>query len=105
MSDSGHASAGASFVQWRGIFAIASYFVVFSILLFYALFCLWPSGSGLALASVDPQTGANNGGSTVTLSGTGFESSAEVYFGDVKADTVAMISVYELKVTVPKHPE
>lgn len=70
-----------------------------------------PTGNGgggsssppLAISSVGPSTGPTAGGTTVTVSGTGFTHSASVMFGGAAAPAVAYINSTELQVTTPAH--
>lgn len=54
----------------------------------------------LAVASVAPSTGDVSGGTAVTVSGTGFEDGAQVFFGDAAAEAI-FVSSSQFNVTTP----
>jgi len=61
------------------------------------------TSSQLAISSVGPNSGPTTGGTSVTVSGTGFTSSASVSFGGVTAPTVTYVSSTELQAIAPSH--
>jgi IPT/TIG domain len=66
------------------------------------------NGSGnhnnqFSISSAGPQSGPATGGTTVTLSGTGFTSSAVVSFGGIAAPSVVVASSTKLQVVTPAH--
>jgi len=61
------------------------------------------TSSSLTISSVGPNSGPPAGGTTVTVTGTGFTHSASVVFGGSAAPTVAYISSTELQATTPAH--
>jgi hypothetical protein len=56
------------------------------------------------LSSLTPGSGTLNGGTVVTLSGTGFRAGATVQFGNLEATNVTVISPTELHATTPASP-
>ncbi len=61
------------------------------------------SGTQLAIGGVGPNSGPTGGGTTVTISGTGFTQSASVAFGGVSASSVLYISSTQLQAVTPAH--
>ncbi len=58
-----------------------------------------------AITSMSPNNGSIEGGTVVTLKGSGFkENNLEVYFGSEKALNIDFINATEVRVTVPKYP-
>jgi len=57
----------------------------------------------LTLTSVTPSSGATNGGTEVTLNGTGFASGATVSFGGVPATGVVVASPISISARTPTH--
>lgn len=57
----------------------------------------------LAISSVGPASGSDQGGTAVTVSGSGFEHSASLSFGGITAPTVTYVSSTELKAVTPAH--
>lgn len=62
------------------------------------------STSPLVISSVGPSSGPVAGGTTVTITGTGFWHSTSVAFGGVAAPTVIFLSPTELQAVTPAHP-
>ncbi|HEX5412863.1 MAG TPA: IPT/TIG domain-containing protein [Terriglobia bacterium] len=60
--------------------------------------------SGLSLGNISPSTGPVTGGTTVTITGTGFESGASVSFGGISATSVKLVSSTELQAVSPVSP-
>jgi len=58
-------------------------------------------GEGLAVTSVTPGIGPVEGGTTVVVSGRGFESGATVLFGTNQGQQPLLLSAYQIKVTTP----
>ncbi len=56
-----------------------------------------------SLTSVNPASGAVSGGTTVTLTGTNFQSGATVLFGDTSAENVVFVSGTKLTAVTPAH--
>lgn len=78
---------------------------------FLAVGCGGPGGdppkstsSGPAIASVSPNIGPPNGGTNVTITGTGFDSSANVFFGGTAATNVIVVSGGQITCTTPPNP-
>jgi len=61
------------------------------------------STNQLSISSAGPSSGPAAGGTTVTLSGTGFASSASVYFGGTAASSVVVVSSTNLQAVTPAH--
>jgi large repetitive protein len=61
------------------------------------------SSTQLSISSVGPNSGPATGGTSVTISGTGFTSSASVSFGGVAAASVVIVSSTELQAATPVH--
>ena len=61
------------------------------------------SGTQLAISGAGPNSGPTAGGTTVTISGTGFTQSAAVAFGGVSASSVLYISSTQLQAVTPAH--
>ncbi len=61
------------------------------------------SNNNLSISSAAPNSGSDAGGTTVTLSGSGFTSFASVYFGGIAAPSVAVVSSTELRAVTPAH--
>jgi IPT/TIG domain len=61
------------------------------------------SSTRLAISSVGPNSGPATGGTSVTISGTGFTNSASVSFGGVAAPSVVVVSSTELQAVTPAH--
>lgn len=59
--------------------------------------------SQLSISSVGPSSGPEAGGTTVTLSGSGFTPSASVSFGGIAAPSVVVVSPTELQAVTPAH--
>ena len=59
--------------------------------------------SQLSINSAAPNSGSDAGGTTVTLSGSGFTSSASVYFGGIAAQSVSVVSSTKLQAVTPAH--
>lgn len=57
----------------------------------------------LSINSAGPNSGPAAGGTTVTLSGSGFTPSASVYFGGIAAPSVAVVSSTKLQAVTPAH--
>jgi hypothetical protein len=71
------------------------------------IFTLTPSPtscSALNVESVSPAQGAEIGGDTVTINGTGFGSSLQVFFGGTPVKTQTVESATEISVTTPTGP-
>lgn len=56
----------------------------------------------LALAVVDPASGARAGGTRVFVRGTGFRGEMKVYFGPNEAESVVVLDPYTLEVLTPR---
>jgi hypothetical protein len=54
-----------------------------------------------SIASVLPATGSTNGGQTVVLTGTNFETGASVSFGSAPATAISVVSPTSLSLTIP----
>lgn len=61
------------------------------------------SGSQLSISSVGPNSGPATGGTTVTISGSGFSQSATVAFAGVSATSVLFVSLTKLQAVTPAH--
>ena len=61
------------------------------------------STSQLVISGVGPNSGPATGGTSVTISGTGFAGSASVFFGGVAAPSVVVVSSTELQAATPAH--
>lgn len=61
------------------------------------------SSAPLAISSVAPSSGPTAGGTTVTITGTGFWHSTSVTFGGVAAAAVTYLSTTELQAVTPAH--
>lgn len=61
------------------------------------------SSAQLSITSVGPNSGPATGGTSVTISGTGFTKSASVSFGGVSAPSVVVVSSTELQTVTPAH--
>ena len=61
------------------------------------------STSQLVISGVGPNSGPATGGTSVTISGTGFTGSASVFFGGVAAPSVVVVSSTELQAATPAH--
>ena len=59
------------------------------------------SGSGATVTAISPMAGTIMGGTTVTITGTGFTSATEVYFGDVGASSFTVNSATSITATAP----
>ena len=59
------------------------------------------STTALALTSLSPQAGPAAGGTSVTLTGGGFDASTKVFFAGVEAADVSVASAQSLSVTTP----
>ncbi len=57
----------------------------------------------LSISSAGPSSGPAAGGTTVTLSGTGFTSPASVYFGGTAASSVVVVSSTKLQAVTRAH--
>lgn len=57
-----------------------------------------------SVTSVSPTAGPKGGGSVVIVTGTGFASGAEVFFGGAKASSVAFVSATQLNATTAASP-
>jgi hypothetical protein len=57
--------------------------------------------SGLTLTSVSPSSGPTTGGTTVTLTGTGFLAGATVSFGSTAATSVSVVSATQITAVTP----
>jgi hypothetical protein len=55
------------------------------------------------VTSLNPATGSNAGGTTVTITGTNFLGATAVTFGGSPASTFAVISTAQIRVTAPAH--
>lgn len=56
------------------------------------------------VSSISPTAGPNGGGTAVTVTGTGFQSGAEVFIGGVKATNVSFVSATQLNATTAASP-
>lgn len=67
-----------------------------------------PSGftfsSGPSLSTISPNTGPVTGGTTVTISGSGFQSGASVSFGGIAATSVKLVSSTQIQAVSPVSP-
>ena len=61
------------------------------------------SGAQVSISGVGPNSGPTSGGTTVTISGTGFTQSASVAFGGVSASSMLYISSTQLQAVTPAH--
>ena len=61
------------------------------------------SRTHLSIGSVGPNSGPATGGTSVTISGTGFTNSASVSFGGLGAASVVVVSSTELQAVTPVH--
>jgi hypothetical protein len=61
------------------------------------------SGNQLSISGVGPNSGPQTGGTSVTVSGSGFTQSASVTFGGVAAPSVIVVSSTQLQVVTPAH--
>jgi predicted outer membrane repeat protein len=69
-----------------------------------ALFAaLNPPAAGLSVTSLSPQTGPVEGGTEVTVRGTGFAEGTGVLFGDLAAAKVERVNEGLMRVTTPAH--
>jgi hypothetical protein len=59
---------------------------------------------GLDVESASPAQGAESGGDAVTINGTGFNASTEVFFGGMPVQTQTVVSATEISVTTPPGP-
>lgn len=57
--------------------------------------------TGLQVSAVQPPDGPVDGGTSVAVSGTGFESGATVYFGDREAADISVVSDFQIEATTP----
>ena len=55
------------------------------------------------MTSITPNTGTANGGTGVTIAGTGFQSGATVFFGGTAATGVTVVSSTSITATTPAH--
>ena len=62
-----------------------------------------PPTEPLSLSAIEPAEGPVQGATEVVLSGAGFDSSTEVYFGAVRAPMVELIDSHALQVQTPSH--
>ncbi len=60
--------------------------------------------AGPSLTGISPASGSTNGGTQVKISGTGFQSGISVYFGNLLASSVTLVSTTELQVLTPAAP-
>ncbi len=60
--------------------------------------------SAPAISSVSPNTGPVTGGTTVTISGSGFQSGASVTFGSVSSTSVTIVSSTQIQAVTPGSP-
>jgi hypothetical protein len=58
----------------------------------------------VTVTGINPAFDTSAGGTTVTITGTGFSAGSQVKFGDVPAEKVDVASGTQLMVTTPKHP-
>jgi hypothetical protein len=56
-----------------------------------------------SVSAISPATGSTNGGTRITLTGTGFRHVRSVVFGTVKGTSVTVVSSTRLRVTAPAH--
>lgn len=63
----------------------------------------WGQSSNLSISSVGPNSGPAAGGTTVTISGSGFSQSAAVAFAGTPATSVLFVSSTKLQVVTPAH--
>ena len=63
----------------------------------------WGQSGALAISGLGPNSGPSTGGTTITLSGSGFTPSASVAFGGASASSVLYISSTELQAIAPAH--
>ena len=61
------------------------------------------SASQLSISSAGPSSGPVAGGTTVTLSGSGFATSASVSFGGIAASSVVVVSSTQIQAVTPAH--
>jgi IPT/TIG domain len=61
------------------------------------------SAGQLSISSAGPSSGPVAGGTTVTLSGSGFATSASVSFGGIAASSVVVVSSTQLRAVTPAH--
>ena len=59
--------------------------------------------TGLSVTSVSPSSGTASGGTTVTITGSSFQSGAGVRFGGVSAQSVVFLSSTQLQAVTPAH--
>jgi hypothetical protein len=57
--------------------------------------------TGLQVSSVQPPDGTVDGGTSVAISGTGFEPDATVYFGDREASDASVVSDFQIEAKTP----
>jgi len=55
----------------------------------------------LRIDAVTPSSGSTSGGTTVTITGAGFDSAASVFFGNTELDTVTYVNESTLSLTTP----
>ena len=60
--------------------------------------------SGPSLSGISPSTGPVTGGTTVTITGSGFESGSSVSFGGIAATSVKLVSATEIQAVSPVSP-
>jgi large repetitive protein len=63
-----------------------------------------PACYGMRAESVSPRQGAEAGGDIVAISGTGFNSMVEVFFGGTPAESLTVKSATEISATTPPGP-
>lgn len=61
------------------------------------------TSTGLAIASITPNLGPPGGGTSVTITGTGFQSGARVIFGGIDATAVSVVSGGQITCSAPAH--
>ncbi len=61
------------------------------------------TSSGPSISSINPNSGSLNGGTSVTIQGTGFQSGATVTIGGVNATGVTVASGSQVTATTPAH--
>jgi outer membrane protein assembly factor BamB len=64
---------------------------------------LLPTGSAPRVTSVSPNSGTRNGGTAVTITGSGFLAGATVTFGGSSATNVSVVSSTGITATTPPH--
>ncbi len=64
-----------------------------------------PEGSGPAVSGLSPKKGPSTGGTTVTVSGSGFSGVTQVLIGGARATQVHVVSETSLTMVVPAHAE